>query len=358
VTGQHERNTRPVHGVKPFTGAAAQSLNGTRKTVNDRDQPGRRALTEKTGEVCVHSQNSHPGVNAMQDHFHSALRAAIEDSGLTLDRLRHRLAQRGIQVSVTSLSYWQQGRSRPERADSLRAVHAIESILGMPRHSLAALLGPPRPRGRWTKRDRDYDGILGPADALAEAVTPMIGPSDSRLRVFSQEDSVLVGPDRTIRSVHSRFVVEATADGPDRHVAVYSAEPGTSSADISVEALANCRLGRTRRHPDAAVIAAELLFDRRLRIGETQFFDYAITISAPTTSFGYRRGFRYPADSYVVRVEFSDKVLPARVHGFSQLKPHAGVTVDDELIVTSGRWVHRAERSVKPGVIGIGWEWD
>nr|WP_052478489.1 hypothetical protein [Kibdelosporangium sp. MJ126-NF4]CEL18520.1 hypothetical protein [Kibdelosporangium sp. MJ126-NF4]CTQ98004.1 hypothetical protein [Kibdelosporangium sp. MJ126-NF4] len=294
----------------------------------------------------------------MSEQFHSALRAAIEDSGLTLDRLRHRLAQRGIQVSVTSLSYWQQGRSRPERADSLRAVHAIEGILGMPRHSLVALLGPPRPRGRWTKRDRDYDGLLKPADALAEAITPMIGPSDSRLGVVSQEDSVAVGADRTIHSVHTRLVVEATADGPDRYLAVYCAEPSTDSADIAVKALVNCRLGRVRRHPDAAVIAAELLFDRRLRIGETQFFDYAVTVSAPPVSFEYRRGFRYPADLFLLRVRFADDAVPARIHAFNQPKPHAETHVGDELIVTSGQWVHRVERGVKPGVIGIAWEWD
>lgn len=294
----------------------------------------------------------------MPDQFHSALRAAIEGSGLTLDRLRHRLAQRGIQVSVTSLSYWQQGRSRPERADSLRAVHAIESILGMPRHSLVALLGPPRPRGRWTKRDRHYDGLLKPEQALAEAVTPMLGPSDSRLGVLSQQDSVTVGPDRTIHSVHTRLVVEATADGPDRYLAVYSAEPGTDSADIAVRPLANCRLGRVRRHADAAVIAAELLFDRRLRVGETQFFDYAVTVAAPPVSYEYRRGFRYPAGFYLMRVRFADGAVPARVHGFAQLRQHADACPGEELIVTSGRWVHRVDRGVRPGVLGIGWEWD
>ncbi|WP_083752763.1 helix-turn-helix domain-containing protein [Actinosynnema sp. ALI-1.44] len=294
----------------------------------------------------------------MPDQFHSALRAAIEDSGLTLDRLRHRLAQRGIRVSVTSLSYWQQGRSRPERADSLRAVHAIEGILNMPRHSLVALLGPPRPRGRWTKRDRDYDGLLNPADALAEAVTPMLGPSDSRLGVISQQDTVAVGADRTIHSVHTRLVVEATADGPDRYLAVYCAEPGTDSADIAVQALANCRTGRVRRHADAAVIAAELLFDRRLRVGETQFFDYAVTICAPPVSLEYRRGFRYPAEFYLMRVRFDDDAVPARIHAFTQPKPHADTHVGEELIVTSGRWVHHTDRGVKPGVIGIAWEWD
>jgi hypothetical protein len=294
----------------------------------------------------------------LPDQFHSVLRAAISDSGLTLDRLRHRLAQRGIQVSVTSLSYWQQGRSRPERADSLRAVRAIESILGMPRHSLAALLGPPRPRGRWTKRDRDYDGILGPAQALTEAVTPMLGPSDHKLGVFSEEDTVVVGPDRTIQSVRTRLVVEATSDGPDRYVAVYSAEPGSDSTDIQITAEENCRLGRVRRHPDEAVIAAELLFDRRLRLGETHIFDYQVTISAPPVSVDYRRGFRYPASTYVLRVRFTEGVLPAQIHAFAQHKPHATICVGDELIVTSGQWVHRADRDVKPGVLGISWEWD
>ncbi|TDD41467.1 hypothetical protein [Saccharopolyspora elongata] len=45
---------------------------------------------------------------------------------VALEGLRGRLARRGIKVSLASLSYWQQGRSRPERADSLRALRAIE----------------------------------------------------------------------------------------------------------------------------------------------------------------------------------------------------------------------------------------
>lgn len=291
--------------------------------------------------------------------FPVALRTAIEASGLTLDRLRYRLAQRGIQVSVTSLSYWQQGRSRPERADSLRAVRAIESILGLPSHSLAALLGPPRPRGRWLGREeREYDGILEPATALAETIKPVLGQSDRKLRVFSQDDAVTVGEDRSIHTVRTRMVVRALADDPDRHLAVYCGEPGSTPADLVVHALSNCRLGRVRRHPRVPVIAAELMFDRRLRAGETHLLEYEVAVDASPPSPDYRRGFRYPADAYVVSVRFADSALPARIYGFSQPEPHVVPQLDGEMIITAGRWVHRAARDVRPGVLGIGWEWN
>lgn len=81
--------------------------------------------------------------------FDHALRLAIRSRGLTLDRLRVRLLERGVRTSLASLSNWQRGRCRPERALSLRAVRELEDILGLSGDSLVALLGPRRPRGRW-----------------------------------------------------------------------------------------------------------------------------------------------------------------------------------------------------------------
>src|SRR5206468_428808 len=89
--------------------------------------------------------------------FHAALRAAVRERGLTLDRLRSHLAERGIRVGLSSLSDWQHGRSRPLRAGSGRAVAGLEDVLGLPRGSLARLLvQPPRPGGvRPVRRPRD-----------------------------------------------------------------------------------------------------------------------------------------------------------------------------------------------------------
>ncbi|NDZ73640.1 hypothetical protein G3I36_21840, partial [Streptomyces sp. SID10362] len=55
-------------------------------------------------------------------------------------RVQHHLAHRGVKLGVTSLSYWQQGARRPRRAESLRAVRALEEVLSLPDDSLLRLL--------------------------------------------------------------------------------------------------------------------------------------------------------------------------------------------------------------------------
>ncbi|WP_020664554.1 transcriptional regulator [Amycolatopsis benzoatilytica] len=79
--------------------------------------------------------------------FAEALRAAIRARGLGLERIRYRLHGKGATVSLATLSHWQSGRCRPERAESLRALKNLEEVLGVPDGSLRRLLGPPRPRG-------------------------------------------------------------------------------------------------------------------------------------------------------------------------------------------------------------------
>src|ERR1700755_1156694 len=83
--------------------------------------------------------------------FSRALELAIEVSGLSLQRLQDRLAEVGVHLSTTTLSYWRTGRSRPERPDSLRGVQVLERVLGVPPTGLTGLLGPRRPRGRWVR---------------------------------------------------------------------------------------------------------------------------------------------------------------------------------------------------------------
>ncbi|MBW4716841.1 helix-turn-helix transcriptional regulator [Saccharothrix obliqua] len=292
--------------------------------------------------------------------FHAALRAAVQRSGLTLERLRDRLARRGIHVSVSTLSYWRLGRSRPERADSLRAVQAIETILGLPRHSLEALLGPPRPRGRWVSRTRSsarYGRMLEPAQSLAETVEALVGPSDGALRLWSQDDAATVDATGAIRVVHTRQVLRAVTGHPDRYLAVYCADAGTPSEALGAEAVANCRLGRVRRHPGAPVIAAELLFDYTLRTGQTHLLEYRFTVADGAQSRDYRRAFRYPVGTYVLSVGFTAPRLPVRCYALAQPGVDAALVHGDDLPLTPGRTLHLTAADVRPGVLGIGWDW-
>ncbi|GLY54279.1 hypothetical protein [Lentzea sp. NBRC 102530] len=293
--------------------------------------------------------------------FHAALRAAIEHRGLTLERLRDRLDRRGIHVSLSTLSYWRLGRSRPERADSLRAVQAIEAILGLPRHSLEALLGPPRPRGRWAskqRRTRDFGQMLEPAQSLAETVQALVGPSDGDLRLWSQDDAAAVDRHGALRSVHTRQVLRAVAGRPDRYVAVYCADDGTPPDALEVEAVRDCRLGRVRRHSREPVIAAELLFDHSLPVGRTHLLEYRFTIAETgARSRDYRRAFRYPVGTYVASVQFTEPRLPVRCYTLAQPGVDATLAHGDELALTPGRVLHLTAKDVRPGVLGIGWDW-
>ena len=47
------------------------------------------------------------------------------------------LGEHGVRVSLATLSYWQSGRSRPERRESLIALQHLEDVLRVPRGSLA-----------------------------------------------------------------------------------------------------------------------------------------------------------------------------------------------------------------------------
>ncbi|MBE1500683.1 MULTISPECIES: transcriptional regulator [Amycolatopsis] len=104
---------------------------------------GQRTRTIDRGEQAELSQLLAAGP------FDVALRAAIRARGLGLDRIRYRLRGRGTTVSLATLSHWQSGRCRPERAESLEALRNLEDILNVPDGSLSKLLGPPRGRTRF-----------------------------------------------------------------------------------------------------------------------------------------------------------------------------------------------------------------
>ena len=73
--------------------------------------------------------------------FAEALTKAVDNSGLSLERIQHHLAARGMQVSLSTLSYWRRGRSRPERPESLNVVAALEEQLDLGEGFLIDRLG-------------------------------------------------------------------------------------------------------------------------------------------------------------------------------------------------------------------------
>ncbi|MFC7732668.1 hypothetical protein [Actinomadura keratinilytica] len=128
--------------------------------------------------------------------FAGALRQAIRGSGLTLERIRHRLACRGVSVSVATLSYWQRGRSRPR---SRPVVAALEEILQVPAGTLTGLLddppGPGSAAGRgaagWgdrADRARAAADLWPDPELYARVVGQLDRSADHRLERLSAHD--------------------------------------------------------------------------------------------------------------------------------------------------------------------------
>jgi len=274
--------------------------------------------------------------------FHVALRAAIAARGLPLQRVQHHLSRHGVRVGVTSLSYWQQGARRPQRPESLRAVRALEEILQLPEESLIRLLAEPdegtsarRPAGR------SYRSLVEASGVLQRMLAELGSPPDGGLHTLGHHELVRIGPRRELAARESHHIVRAHKDGVDRFLAVHHGDPGCVPERMGVHAV------------------AELLFDTRLRAGDTFLFRYGIEDGTAGVSREYVRGFGPAGGQYALQVRFDARALPSRCHRFAQHSPAAPRSGRQELRLSDPHHsVHLVEPRVRTGIVGIGWDWE
>ncbi|WP_128817189.1 hypothetical protein [Streptomyces sp. S063] len=292
--------------------------------------------------------------------FHLALRTALSVRGLPLQRVRHHLEHRGVKLGVTSLSYWQQGVRRPRRAESLRAVRALEEVLALPEDSLLRLLRDGDAAGEGDRpAGRTYRSLMEASGSVERLLAAMESPVDGGLHTVGHQERVRIGARRELAGRSSRHVVRAHRDGVDRYLAVYRGDPGCDPSRIVVRALENCRTGRVRWDGESGVLVAELLFDTRLRSGETYLFGYGFEDGTGGSSGEYVRGFTFGGGQYVLQVGFDEAALPVRCRRFAQASAGAVRGARGDLTLTGRhRTVHLVEEGVRPGLIGIDWDWE
>ncbi len=286
--------------------------------------------------------------------FDVALRAAIQARGLSLERLREHLHAHGVSITAATLSYWQSGRSRPERRESVLGLRCLERVLEVPPGSLTALLGPPRARGRWPRQvpaSSELGRFWPHREVVDEAVRDVDTRWDERLSRISQHDVVLVGPDREERAIRSRQVLRAESDGPDRWVAILHLDEHDRPLPI-LRSLRGCRPGRTVHRPEDGLLVVELLFDRPLARGETVLTEHTLANRAPCPpATNYERKFRFPVREYVLEVRFSPSALPVRCEQYSAEEGGA----DRVVPVTPDDSVHGVALNFGPGRYGFRW---
>ncbi|GGK09656.1 hypothetical protein GCM10010123_44440 [Pilimelia anulata] len=290
--------------------------------------------------------------------FHHALRAAIRARGLSLQRLQHRLNEVGLHIGLGTLSYWQSGKRRPERADSLRAVAALEGVLELPERSLLVLLGPPRPRGRAAGLPRgakSYTDLIRGAQPLMDVIDDL-GPHDGRLHTISTFESVYCGPERSAHTAEYSQIVQAHQP-TDRTVVVYQGEDGANAEHFTVTAMENCRIGRVRIDPDTPRLVAEVLFDRKLMVGETQLFKFRFNDPSGIQSNQHYLWVRFPARQVVIQVNFHPDALPAVCWRFHRRHEGGPDLTREEITLGPHRSIHVVATDMQPGLVGLGWDW-
>ncbi|MBF9067086.1 hypothetical protein [Streptacidiphilus fuscans] len=291
--------------------------------------------------------------------FPEALRAAVADSGLSLDRIRARLQLRGHRISVATLSCWQSGRYQPERAGSLRALASLEEILGLPSESLTALVGPPRPRGRRLPRPTDgrglaatWPGAAGPVSALNE-MDVRWDENLTRLSSHTRLELDSLGRERAMRS---RQLLRAECDGPDRWITLFQREEPGPAPHLRVGA--PCRAGKVLQNDETGMLAAEILFDRPLSRGDTVMIEYTIEHRTPRPfSTMMQSSLHVPVREYVMEVRFDPEALPLSCYSIRTAAP--GSRPQERLLNpdTTGS-VLTVALSAGPCSLGIRWDWE
>ncbi|EYT78777.1 hypothetical protein CF54_35235 [Streptomyces sp. Tu 6176] len=286
--------------------------------------------------------------------FAQVLDYALNHRGLSLERVQHHLAAQGVRVSRAALSYWRHGRSRPERAESLRAVRGLEAVLGLPAASLVSRLGPPRPRGRCRKAEPDAIDRRRLWPAHRPLLAAMGALPDDRIRKLDVHEHVLVGEDHRLSSLRTRMVFEASADRVDRCVVLLWAEDSAAAVPSDVK---YCRVGRVRADDATGATVCELLLEQRLAAGERSVVEFTSHFPpGPELTF-YHHRFTRPIRQYVLQTEFSGR-LPVSCVPFRQAGVHAPRHVGAPLWIGPSGTAHLVITDSGPGIVGMSWEWD
>lgn len=292
--------------------------------------------------------------------FAAALRATILDRRLTLHELQQRLSDAGIRVSATTLSYWARNRTQPERADSLRAVTALEDILALPGGTLTRLVPQPRPRGPGCRAPATaaYRQLWEPVETLRHLVAEVGAPDHDRLHLLSGHDRLTVDGSGVRRRMTFRSVLRAQAELVDR-LLVFLHEDDPHRPPPRIDVLRGGRLGRVRRDGESGILVAEVRLDRLLARGETAVVEnrFEFGEGGPRENQWERR-FGQPMKHYLIEADFDPAAPPVRCYRTTRDSIRLPVRDVAEVGIDSAGHAHALLLDAPSGIHGLRWEWD
>lgn len=183
---------------------------------------------------------------------------------------------------------------------------------------------------------------------------------DDSLTRLSCHNRLDVDADRRVRSMTSRRLLRAEADGADRWIALYRLDaPGPLPR---FRPAAPARLGTVVELPEEGLVAAELLFDSPLARGGTVIVDYTVEHRDPHPySQRVETTIHVPMREHLLEVRFAKSCLPRACYSFRanglDAFPDAVRPREQRLRMDASGAVHAVALGAGPGRVGIRWVW-
>lgn len=288
--------------------------------------------------------------DGVKSGFAPILRSAINASGLSLERVQAKLAERGVDISVATLSYWQSGRSEPGRRASVAALPHIEELLGLSAGELQAHLAR-TVRSRSNVAGTLLRDILDSSDPMSERLLR----ADSRLRemleIISDHCTIQVDDSCRMRSRWVRRVLVSEVDGADRFL-VLRVKRDPDGPEPTFEPLLHCAAGETYVDHRSSLIAHEVLLDRVLDRGESIIVEYAL--SGPPSDMEYASARRAALRELVLEIQFDPAALPSRCE-LVQSNLDGADQVRAPIALDSTHCVRVIRHNLPPGRYAVRW---
>lgn len=296
------------------------------------------------------------GAGSFAAHF----ARAVESRGVTLSWLRHRLAEAGAPVAMSTLSSWRSGRRSPYGAHSAVVVGHLERLLELREGHLRERMGAHHVRRRVVKAS--YGGVRDGSEPMDVALDRIQTPDDGSTVVLSQHIVAVVAADGTFTRIDNRQLVLANRDGVDRLPLVYYS-PETAGPDrpdeppggSRFEVVSGAGAGPRYESDREGCYGLGLLLDPVLRAGDTALVEVAFRPPAAALPTGeLEQIFTHGRQEAIVAVSFAPDRLPARVETFvtSEGTPEVSgpAALRDGVALV-------AVSDFGPGVVGVRWTW-
>lgn len=202
------------------------------------------------------------------EDFADVLRTAIAARGLTLARIRARLAENGATVSVATLSHWQSGRSLPGRRISADVLSLLDRILELPPDTLAQAVTATEDRRRAALEVRHSVTDIAYHGAVVQEIYDRLSlPWEDGFTRLTVHDRVWLDETGARDKQSATLTLRADRDGVDRF-SVFQVDLGGQRPLGTYHALSGCRLGRTVLDEEHRISFAEFLLPAPLSRGD------------------------------------------------------------------------------------------